>query len=93
MDAEINIMISQDFVEIGSKKSFHDTSSSSSLIKRLTELLSIGGKMSKAMALGTLCETLEIKQLFKSNIALFPQNPKVKLSSRIKLMLIMDYAK
>ena len=59
MVAEIIIMISQDFVEIGSKKIFQDTFSSSSLIKRLTELLSIGGKISKVMALGTLCETLK----------------------------------
>ena len=51
MVAEIIIMISQDFVEIGSKKIFQDTFSSSSLIKRLTELLSIGGKISKVMAL------------------------------------------
>ena len=59
MVAEIIITISQDFVEIGSKKSFHDTSSSSSLIKRLTEPESIGGKISKARALGTLCEILQ----------------------------------
>ena len=77
MDAEIIIMISQDFVEIGSKKSFHDTSSSSSLIKRLTELLSIGGKMSKAMALGTSCETLEINLTIiqKQHCLLSPEPP------------------
>ena len=59
MVAEIINMISQDFVEIGSKKSLQEILSSSSLIKRLTELLSIGGKISKAMTLGTLCETLK----------------------------------